>query len=99
MRIETKHSLTNEETYKRINGLFSGLQKRYADNISNPQIKWDAAHTQMDFTMEIMTLATNGTVYLKKSQVALDVEVPAIARVFSGQIESMIRQELENILS
>jgi hypothetical protein len=99
MRIETKHNLTGEETYKRINGLFAGLQKRYADNISNPQIKWDTTHTQMDFTMEIMTLTTNGTVYLKKSQVDLDVKVPAIARVFSGQIESMIRQELEKILS
>jgi hypothetical protein len=99
MKIEHQHNLTNEEAYKRINGLFSGLQKQYGDKISSSQIKWDVPHTQMDFTLAIMGLETNGTVCLKKSLVVFDVEIPLMARMFSGQIESMVKEELEKALS
>ena len=75
------------------------ITTQYADKIRNPQTKWNLNHTQMDFSIEVMGLKTNGHVYLKDGLVTLEGKVPLMARMFSGKIEEVIREKIEDLLS
>ncbi len=99
MRIEHKHNLTNEEVYRRLQGLLSDLQEQYADKIKNLQSQWNQDNTQMDFSVEIMGFRSQGRVYLLDKKVILEGNLPLMARMFSGKIESMIKARLEALLS
>ncbi len=99
MRINYQHKLPHEEAYGRINTLLARLQEQYSDKISNPQTRWNQDHTQMDFSVEIMGFKTNGQVYLRNGQITLDGKLPFLARMLTGRIESMIKKQLEGLLS
>lgn len=99
MEINYQHNLTSRETYKRINSILPELQKQYADKISNPQISWNTSRTQMDFSVDIMGSKACGHVFLEDGQITLEGELPFIARMFSEEIESMILEQLDDLLS
>ena len=99
MKICYKHSLQREEAYRRVNELLSKLQRKYSDKIKNPQMRWNSDNTQMDFSLEIMGFNTTGSVYLRNGEIILEGKLPFMARVFNGRIESIIRGQLEKLLS
>ena len=99
MKIDYAHKLSNDEAYNRITNLLQELQKQYADKISNPRTSWNKNHTQMDFSIKVMGFNTEGQVYLRQGQVTLEGKIPFMARPFSGKIERMIKEKLEDLLS
>ncbi len=99
MRIEYNHNLANKEIYRRLQGLFSDLQRQYAGQISDAWSEWNKDHTQMRFRASIRGLETTGNVYLMDKQIILEGSLPLMARLFSGKIEKMIKARLEVLLS
>ncbi|MFH2028546.1 MAG: polyhydroxyalkanoic acid system family protein [Nanoarchaeota archaeon] len=99
MKIEHKHNLPIDVTYTRINKLLHELQDQYSDKISDPHKRWNSSHTQMDFSIEIMGFKTYGQIYLKKHLVILEGKLPFMAIIFSGKIESMIKEKFDELLS
>lgn len=99
MRIDYKHKLTHEEAYERISNLLTDLQRRYADKISNPRMRWNPERTRMDYSVEIMGFGTNGQVTLRQGQVSLEGTLPFMARMFSGKIEEMVKGQLDALFS
>ena len=98
MRIEYQHKLTSEEAYRRISHLLSDLQRKYADKISDPQTRWNSEHTRMDYSMKIMGFSAEGQVTLQNGRVSLEGKIPFMAKMFSGKIEKMVREQLDDLL-
>lgn len=99
MKLEYTHTLSSDEAYARISMLLQKLQDQYADKITNPMMSWNESHTQMDFTLEVKGIKTQGQVFLKDGQISLEGKIPFLARAFSGKIESMIKKKLDDLLA
>ena len=99
MKIEYRHSLSTNEAYQKIDGLLNGLQKKYADKISEQQAIWNADHSQMNFNMTILGFYVEGNVKLCDGKITLEGKIPFVARMFSGKIENTIREQLDDLLS
>ncbi len=99
MRIEYRHNLTHEEAYRRINNLIIDMQREHADKISNPKMSWNHERTRMDYSMMIMGFSTRGQVTLSEGKISLKGELPLMAKMFSGKIEEMVREQLKDLLA
>jgi hypothetical protein len=99
MRIDYQHNLTQEEAYRRINALLTDLPKPYADKISNLKTSWNPSHTLMDYSVEIMGFSTQGELTLKNGQISLEGKLPFAARLFRGEIEKMVKTQLDDLLA
>jgi len=99
MEINYQHNLTQEQAYSKINEFLSELQQKYANKISDPIKKWNSAHTQMEFGMGILGFkGIKGTIFLTQKEVKVVGKIPFLARLFSGKIEQIIKQQLEDLL-
>jgi hypothetical protein len=99
MKIHYQHHLTQEEAYKRINKLIPKLQKQYKEDITNPKTEWNDDHTRMEFSVGIKGVDLAGEITLNGKDINLEADVPLIARLFTDQIESLIRGKLDELFA
>lgn len=99
MRIEYYHNLGKIAAVKRIDNLFKELQEKYRDKISSPIKYWNKTKDRMDFRFNIKGYNISGNVYVRDNSIILEEKLPFAARLFSGKIENIIREQLEKILS
>ena|SRR3989344_7026669 len=99
MKIDYNHNLTQDEAYTRINNLLGELKKKHSEEISNPQMSWNSQHTIMDYSVKIKGFSSSGQITLKEGQVSLEGKLPFAAKIFSGKIERMVREKLDDLFS
>lgn len=98
MRIEYNHQHTKEEAYKKIDGLLEELKNKYGEMVQNPSKSWNSEHDRMDFSFRARGFNITGNIQLQGMAVVLEGKLPLLARPFKGEIESRIREKLEEIL-
>ena len=97
MKIKYSHSLSLHEAYRRVSNLLAELQNKYSEYISNPQTKWNADNTKMDFSMEVKGFSVKGKIILTDKLITVEGELPFLARIFKGKIEAYIMEALEKL--
>lgn len=89
---------TRELAYEKLSNLLTGLQKQYADKISNVNTSWNVSRDKMDFSFDIKGVTLRGNMSIENNLIIVDGKVPLLARPFQGKAEEMIKKKLEEIL-
>jgi len=98
MRIEYPHQHTKEEVYKRVDGLLKGLQDKYGEMVQKHSRNWNSTNEKVDFSFKTRGLNITGNIQLQERAVVLEGKLPLLAKPFKGEIESIIKEKLEEIL-
>ena len=98
MRIEHKHNKAKDEAYKAIDGLLNELKKQYKEIIQDYSGSWNSSKDIMDFSLYAKGFKISGKIQLYDNLIVLEGNLPFLAKLYQGKIESMIIQKLEEIL-
>lgn len=99
MKLEYRHGVSAQEAYKRIDGLLTALQGKYSDQIESPDKSWNDSHDRMDFSLKVLGQHISGNLALNGDRAVLDVKLPLLARVYSGRLEKMVVEQLDQLFS
>lgn len=98
MKIIYNHQHTKEEAYEIVDGLLEGLEDKYSEMVKNPFRSWNSEHDRMNFSFRARGFNITGNIQLQEMAVVLEGKLPLLARPFKGEIESRIKEKLEEIL-
>lgn len=98
MEVIHHHTLGQQQAHERVNNLLGNLQKQHADTITNPQMQWNEDNTVMDFTVNILMAPVAGQVTVSDTMVSVKGELPFMAMMFRSTIETLIKQQLNDLL-
>ena len=86
-----------------MNSFFEKLKGEYKERLENPQKKWDAGFTRMDFTFGLQTalktFEVKGTVYLLSGKITVQGTLPLLARPFTSSIEAKVQDLMAQSLA
>ena len=97
LSINVSHQLGEKEALRRIQRLLGSLRDEYAGQISGLYEKWRGSICSFDFWIQGMSVS--GTINVGVNQVELIGELPFAATRFSGRIEQIIRERVEELLA
>jgi hypothetical protein len=95
--INHPHALGLQEAVERLKGRFSSIREDYKDEISSLEEHWN--ESSMSFRLVTRGVTVSGDVAVEPAQVSVDVQLPLVAMLLKGKIESRIRQRLGEILA
>ena|SRR5690606_31297836 len=91
------HKLSQEEALSRIQKMLGELKKEHGDSISDLSESWSG--NTGDFSLTAMGMKISGQLAVQPNDVALNANIPFAAVPFKGQIEKLIRDEAEKLLT
>lgn len=95
--INVPHSLGQDEAVRRIQERFDSIAQTYQGQIQGIQQQWDG--NSMKFAFQAMGVAVSGTVTVGPAEVQVHTELPLMAMMFKGAVETKLREELTKILA
>lgn len=93
--ITVSHCYSHEEALRRTHGLLEKIKKQFADKITDLQQEWDG-NTGI-FSFSVMGFSVSGKLTVKPSEITLTGTLPFAVVFFKGTIETVIREQLENL--
>ncbi len=96
--ITHEHNHTQSYAFKKLSKFILQLQKQYKENVSDPWWEWNDEKDQMEFSLGIGGYYISGNLFLFDHKVEIEAEVPIVAALRWGKIESMIRSKLYELL-
>ncbi len=97
MNITVNHNLATDEAKKRILKLADELKKDYGDKISDYSESWSG--NSADISLKVMNMKVKGKLDILSDNVTMNGKVPLMAKPFQGQIETLIRAKLSELLA
>ncbi len=91
------HTLGQEEAIRRIRERFHAMAETYQGQIQGLRQEWDGS--AMTFAFRAMGVSVAGTVAVETAEVKVVTELPLMAVMFKGAIETQLREELKKILA
>lgn len=95
--ISVPHALGQEEAVRRIKERFDSIAVTHQGQIQGLQQEWQ--ERLMKFAFQAMGVAVSGTVTVEPAEVQVHTELPLMAMMFKGAVESQLREELTKILA
>ncbi len=99
MIIKYKHNKTKDEVYKVIDKFLGELKEQYKDKVQDYSNDWNSSKDIMDFSLYARGFDISGKIQLYDNLIVLEGNLPFLAKLYQGKIESMIRQKLKELLS
>jgi len=96
LTVDVPHSLGQEEAVQRLKAQFSSLKDSFQEHISSLEEDWNG--NAMDFRLATQGVTVTGKVAIDPTKVTVDAQLPLIAMIFKGKIESQIRERLGQML-
>lgn len=97
MEINVNHKLPTDEAKKRIQNLAEELKKDYSSQISNYSETWK--DNIAEIALKAMGMNIKGRLEIFSKKVTMKGKVPLMAKPFQGQIESIIKEKLVELLA
>ena len=97
MSVNVPHRLGQVEALSRVQGMIGHLKQRYGDQISDLREEWNG--NSGTFSLKAMGFNVSGRLVVTEGAVEMDGDLPLMAAPFKGQIEQMVRQETERLLT
>ena len=91
-----RHNLQQDEALRRIKGLLSDVQRRFANKARNVHERWNGYVG--DFSFSVFGLSTKGQLFVEPTQVRLTGKLPPGAGRYKGKVETIIREQAEALL-
>ena len=91
------HSLGQDETVRRLKDRFQTIADTYQGQVQGLKQEWDG--NVMKFAFSTMGISISGTVIAEPAELKVETELPLMAMMFKGAIETQLRQELTKILA
>ena len=97
LSITVPHSLGQDNATERLKERFATARGDYEEHVSNLEEHWDGNTLSFRFT----TFGANvkGTVTVEPSQVNVHANLPLMAAMFKGTIETQIRDRFAKLLA
>jgi hypothetical protein len=89
--------LGQEEALSKIQNLLGQVKEEHGDKISDLQESWSG--NTGTFSLTAMGMKVSGTLAVKPDEVTIDGNIPFAAVPFKGQIEKVIREQAEKVLT
>lgn len=91
------HALGQEEAVRRIQERFQAISQTYQGQIQDLQEEWNG--NTMRFAFRAMGVSIRGNVQVEPAEVQVETELPLMAAMFKGAVETQLREELKKILA
>jgi len=95
--ISVPHALGQEEAVRRLKERFRALAEAYDDDVQEIQEDW--AENVLTYSFIAFSIPLSGTATVESSEVKVETEVPLMAIVFKGTIETQFREDLTKLLA
>lgn len=97
VKVSIPYQIPQDEALSRLKAAIVAAKAQYSDKISDLHENWNAyAGT---FSGSGSGISVSGKLIVNPSVVDVEVTLPAVAMFFKGKIESMIRNQLTQMLS
>ncbi len=90
------HSLGSAEATRRLTQLVDLIKQRYGDQVEH--LEEDLSGNQGRFSFTYQGIKIGGTLEVQETAVTVDCELPMLAAMFKGRIESELREKLADVL-
>lgn len=97
VHVSVEHTLMAQEALTRIKTLLESIKRRVGGNDVKVVEKWNDA--KGSFQLTVMGMIVEGRITVSDNDVTLEASLPAMAKPFAGQVEQMIREEVEKVLA
>ncbi len=97
MSVNVPHALGQVEALARVQTMIGGLKQQYGDQISDLNEQWIGSNGE--FSLKAMGFHISGRLAVSENALAMEGDLPLMAAPFKGQIEQMVRQEAERLLT
>ena len=98
MEIRYKHNKTKDDAYKAIDSFLDKLVIQYKDKVKNYSKNWNSSKDIMNFSLYARGFKISGKVQLDDGLIILEGKLPLLVKFYQGEIESMIKKTLKEIL-
>src|SRR3989344_7888133 len=96
LHISVPHELAQKEAATRLRNLLTELKDKSSGKITDLQESWSG--DQSKFSFNTMGFLVSGTLTVRESDVVLDGNIPFAALPFKWRMESMIRDQVNQLL-
>ena len=90
------HSLPADDAIRRLEAFSDGLQRKFADKVSDLEQSWEG--NTLNFAFKTFAIQVKGAITMEEKQAVFQGEIPISAMMFKGKIESEVRGQLERLL-
>jgi len=97
LNIAVRYDVSSEEAKEKVTQLLENLKEKYHTQIKDLQESWNGNEGQ--FSFKFSGFSISGNLIIKDSVVLFEISLPFIARMFSGKVEEIIKQEAEKVFS
>jgi Putative polyhydroxyalkanoic acid system protein (PHA_gran_rgn) len=94
--VTVPHSLSAEEATGRLEHFVEVLREKFQDQVSELEQSWEAG--TLNFRFKTYGIPLSGKINVTDSALVMDGDLPFTAMMFSGKIESAIREQLERLV-
>ncbi len=98
LSVTMPHSLGKEEATRRLKLKHDEIKEKHTYTISDLKENWTSPHS-MDFAFKVLGFSLTGGVKSTDDNVNISVDLPTIAMMMKGTIESEIKKELSQVLA
>jgi len=92
------HTLGKDEATRRLKVKHAEIKEKHTYTVTNLTETWTDVHS-MDFAFRVYGFSLTGSVHATDDSVRINVDLPTIAIMMRGTIESEIKKELAQVLS
>lgn len=98
LNIEFPHTLPQDEALRRVKGLLEDVRTRNAGEISDLCEDWNGS-TDTFSVSTALGFSASGTIRVTETAVGVTLDLPFMALMVKGRIETVIRDRAEAILA
>ena len=98
LSVSMPHALGRDEATRRLKVKHAEIKEKHTYTVTDLTETWIDPHS-MDFAFKVYGFSLTGSVRATDNSVGIDVDLPTIAIMMKGTIESEIRKELSQVLT
>jgi hypothetical protein len=88
---------TQKQAYEKIDNFLDSLVIQHSEMISDPVKNWNDEKDKMEFRFKVKGFNIEGIINILDDKLVLNGKLPFVARLYSEKIESIIKEQLEEL--
>ena len=98
LSVSMPHTLGKDEAMQRLKAKHAEIKEKHTYTVTNLTETWTDPYS-MDFAFKVYGFSLTGSVHATDDSVGINVDIPTIAIMMKGTIESEIKKELTQVLT
>ena len=98
LSVSMPHTLGKDEATRRLKLKHAEIKEKHTYTVTELTETWNDPYS-MDFAFKVLGFSLTGSVHAMDDTVGINVDLPTIAVMMKGTIESEIKKELAQVLT